>query len=81
MSLRFKLPRHVLVSLLRDSEYVGIQTAHVLAHVGLDCIGIIDRQVMVRVDGYEDDTAICVDRVLIDEANRQVVQDGWLVEI
>ena len=58
-----------------------VQTAHILAHVGLNGIGVVDGQVMIRIDGDENDAAVRVDRVLVDEADRQIVQDRRLVEI
>ena len=46
-----------------------VEAAHILAHVSLDGVDIVDGEILVRVDGDQHDSAIRVDGVLIDESD------------
>ena len=58
-----------------------VEAAHILAHVSLDGVHIVDGEILIRIDGDKHDSTIRVDGVLIDESDWQVVQHGRLVQV
>ena len=62
-------PRHILVRFLGDGEDMRVEAAHILAHVSLDGVHIVDGEILIRIDGDKHDSTIRVDGVLIDESD------------
>lgn len=57
-------PGHLLIGFLCHREDVGIHVPHVLAAVGVDDILLVDRQLLVGIDGHEDNA--------LEEINTQI---------
>ena len=51
---------HVVVRVVRDREDVRRHLSDLLVSVRLDVLRPVDRQDLVRVDGHEDRTRVCL---------------------
>ena len=75
------LPLHFGKGLFSNSINVWVQVSHVLAAVHRNRVIPVEGQLFVGVDGDQDDAAVGVDRLVLDEPHSQVVQDGRFVKI
>ena len=62
-------PGHEFECLLGHSEDVGIHGAHVLAAVHLDEFIAIDGELLVRVNGHQNDPAVRVNTIPLQETD------------
>lgn len=47
-------PGHLFKRFLCHCKYMGVHITHVLPMVGIDDVSFIDRQALIRIDGYQD---------------------------
>ena len=75
LSNRIILLDHFLEGLFRNGKNVRVHILNVLAIISLNKLISVDRQLFVGVYGDQNNTAVRIDLVVVQEAHFQVVQN------